>query len=57
MKAVQGLLKSKFAETGFAQHVRAAWDEMKDLAGEFRSLIDETSIETPNIDKLRHFIA
>lgn len=56
VKAVQGLLESKFAEVGFALHARAARDEMKDLAVEFQSLIDETSVETPHIDKLRQFV-
>ncbi len=57
VKAVQGLLESKFAEVGFALHARAARDEVRVLAGEFQSLIDKTSVETPNIDTLRSFIA
>lgn len=57
VKAVQGLLESRFAEIAFALHTRAARDEMKGLAGEFQSLIDKTSVETPNIDTLRSFIA
>ncbi len=56
VKAVQGLLNSKFAEVAFALHARAAQDEMKELAREFQSLIDKTSVETPNIDTLRSFI-
>ncbi len=57
VKAGQGLLRSKFAEVAFALHARAARDEMKDLAGEFQSLIDKTSVETPNISTLRNSIA
>lgn len=53
---VQHLLESKFAEVGFALHARAARDEMGELAAEFQSLINKTSIETPNIDRLRSFI-
>jgi len=56
VKAVQGLLNSKFAEVAFALHAKAARDEMKELAREFQSLIDKTSVETPNIDTLRSFI-
>lgn len=56
VKVVQGLLESKFAEVAFALHVRAARDEMRELADEFQNLINKTSVETPNIDKLRSFI-
>ena len=55
VKAVQGLLRSKFAEVAFAQHARAAKDEMQALAKEFRSLIEQTSIRTPNIDLLQGY--
>ena len=55
VKAVQGLLRSKFAEVAFAQHARAAQDEMQALAKEFRSLIEQTSIRTPNIDLLQGY--
>jgi 2-dehydropantoate 2-reductase len=53
MTGVKQLLESKFAEVAFAMHARAARDEMGDLANEFRSLIEKTSLETPNIDRLR----
>jgi 2-dehydropantoate 2-reductase len=56
VKALQGLLGSKFAEIAFSLHARAAQDEMRELADEFRSLIERTSIETPNIDLLRDYI-
>jgi hypothetical protein len=55
--AVQGLLRSKFAEVAFALHAAAARDEMKDLTDEFQILIKKTSVKTPNIDALRNYIA
>ena len=56
MMAVKGLLESKFAEVAFAMHAKAARDEMEDLAREFQELIGKTSVDTPNIDTLRHFV-
>ena len=55
VKAVQGLLGSKFAEVAFARHARAARDEMEELADEFQSLAEQTSIATPNIKLLRNY--
>jgi len=55
MMAVRGLLESKFAEVAFAMHARAARDEMKALACEFKELITKTSVDTPNIYALTHF--
>ena len=55
VKAVEGLLDSKFAEVAYALHARAARDEMRDLTCEFQNLIDKTSVETPNIDTLRGY--
>jgi 2-dehydropantoate 2-reductase len=57
VKAVQGLLESKFAEVAFALHAGVARDEIRELASEFQRLIDKTSVETPNIDTLRSFVA
>ena len=57
MKALQGLLRSKFAEVAYSMHAKAALDEMRELADEFRSLIEKTSIETPNIDRLKDYTA
>jgi len=54
--ALKGLLESKFAEVAFAEHAKAAQDEMRELADEFRSLIERTSVETPNIDLLKNSI-
>jgi 2-dehydropantoate 2-reductase len=56
MRAVKGMLESKFAEVAFAMHARAARDEMKDLARDFQELTARTSVDTPNIDMLRNFI-
>ena len=56
-KAVKGLLQSRFAEVAFATHAKSARDEMADLAREFRELTVKTSVDTPNIDALRSFMA
>jgi hypothetical protein len=37
-------------------HAKAARDEMRELADEFRSLIEKTSIGTPNIDLLNGYV-
>ena len=52
-KVLGSLLGSRFAETAYALHARAAADEMRCLADEFKILIDQTSIPTPSIDRLR----
>jgi len=52
-KVLAGLLGSRYAEVAFARHARAAADEMTCLAGEFKTLIDQTSLATPSIDTLR----
>ena len=51
-KVFAGLLNSRYAEIAFALHARAAADEMRCLADEFKILIDQTSLATPNIDRL-----
>ncbi|NIN62107.1 MAG: hypothetical protein GTN99_10135 [Candidatus Dadabacteria bacterium] len=56
VKAVEGLLESKFAEVAFSLHAMAAQDEMRELSVEFQTLINKTSVETPNIVTLRNFI-
>jgi hypothetical protein len=33
-------------------HVNAAKDEMNELGKEFKTLIDQTAVNTPNIDEL-----
>lgn len=55
-RVFRGLLDSRFAEIAYARHARAASDEMRVLADEFRTLIDRTSLPTPNIDRLRRFV-
>ncbi|GJM14996.1 MAG: hypothetical protein DHS20C13_03230 [Thermodesulfobacteriota bacterium] len=54
--AVQKLLESKFAEVAFAMHASAAGDEMSELSEEFQSLVDKTTVKTPNIDALKRYI-
>ena len=56
VKIFKGIFNSKYAEIGFAMHAKAALDEMKELTKEFKCLIDETSVKTPNIDRLRSHI-
>jgi 2-dehydropantoate 2-reductase len=56
VKALEGLLGSRFAEVAFARHARAARDEFGELGDEFQSLVEQTSIATPNIDLLRGYI-
>lgn len=53
VKVLEGLLGSKYAEVAFALHAKAAADEMRTLAEEFRVLVDQTKVATPNIDRLR----
>jgi len=55
-KIFKGIFNTKYAEIGFAMHAKAALDEIKELTNEFKSLIDKTSMKTPNIDKLRRHI-
>ena len=57
MMGVKQLLESKLAEVAFAMHAKAARDEMRDLAREFQELTARTSVDTPNIEALRSFIA
>jgi 2-dehydropantoate 2-reductase len=46
------LFNSRFAEIAFMLHLNSAKDEMLELAEEFNSLKIQTSIKTPNLDKL-----
>lgn len=55
VKIFQKILSTKFAEIAFAMHARAAADEFKEHADDFKTLIDKTSVKTPNIDKLRSY--
>ena len=56
-KIFQGIFNTKYAEIGFALHAKAAMDEMKELTKEFKSLINNTSVKTPNIDELNSYIS
>lgn len=56
IRIFQGIFNTKYGEIGFAMHAKAAADEMRELGIEFKTLIDKTSVKTPNIDKLRGFI-
>ena len=56
VKAIPGLLGSKFAEITFARHARAARDEMEELADMFQSRVEQTSMATPNIKLLRAYV-
>lgn len=46
------VFNSKFAEIAMMMHVDAAKDEMIELGNEFKTLIDQTSVKTPNLDEL-----
>jgi len=43
---------SKFAEVAMMMHANAAQDEMIELGNEFKTLTDQTSIKTSNLDEL-----
>ena len=46
------VFNSKFAEIPMMMHVNAAKDEMTELGNEFKTLIDQTSVKTLNLDEL-----
>lgn len=46
------LFNSRFAEIAFMLHLNAAKDEMIELGNEFKTLKNQTSIKTPNLDEL-----
>jgi 2-dehydropantoate 2-reductase len=52
IKILQQVFNSKFAEVAMMMHANAARDEMVELGSEFRSLRDQTSLKTPNLDEL-----
>jgi len=51
------VFNSKFAEVAMMMHANAAKDEMLELGNDFKTLINQTSIQTPNIDELLYCIA
>jgi hypothetical protein len=52
IKILQQVFNSKFAEVAMMMHVNAAKDEMLELGNDFTTLINQTSINTPNFDEL-----
>ncbi len=52
IKILTQVFNSKFAEVAMMMHANAAKDEMIELGNEFKTLKNQTSIETPNLDEL-----
>jgi HAMP domain-containing protein len=48
-------LATKEAEIGLAGHAKAARPELQHLAGEFRTMVQQAKIPTPNLDYLTRF--
>ena len=46
------VFNSKFAEVAMMMHVNAAKDEMMELTKEFRTLLNQTEVNTPNLESL-----
>ena len=46
------VFNSKFAEVAMMMHANAAKDEMIELGNEFKTLKNQTSVKTPNLDEL-----
>ncbi len=53
---VKGILGSRFAEIAFAMHAKSARDEMQAIGGELQQLAEQTSVETPNLDRIRSYL-
>ncbi len=51
-KILGKFFNSKFAEVAMMMHARAARDEMIELSGEFRSLVDQSGEDVRNLDLL-----
>ena len=52
IKILTQVFNSKFAEVAMMMHANAARDEIIALGNEFRTLKNQTSIKTPNLDEL-----
>jgi hypothetical protein len=52
IKILQQVFNSKFAEVAMMMHVNTAKDEMLELGNDFKTLINKTSIDTPNFNEL-----
>lgn len=50
------LMNTRMAEIGLTRHAKAAHDEMQTLADEVRSLVIQSGIATPNLDKLSIYL-
>jgi 2-dehydropantoate 2-reductase len=57
IKILQQVFNSKFAEVAMMMHVNAAKDEMLELGNDFKTLINQTSINTPNFNELLSHIS
>jgi 2-dehydropantoate 2-reductase len=53
-KIFRDIFESRYAEVAFAKHAEAARDEFELLANEFQSLSDQTTVQTPLFEILRH---
>ncbi len=49
-------MKTRFAEVAMAGHAKYASEEMNQIAKEFRILITESGLKTPNLDYLSQFL-
>ena len=56
IKILKQVFNSKFAEVAMMMHLNSAMDEMLELTNEFKTLIDQTSVKTPNLDELTNYI-
>jgi len=56
IKILKLVFKSKFAEIAMMMHVNAAKDEMFELGNQFKTLKNQSSIKTPNLDELLNCI-
>ena len=52
IKILSKVFDSKFSEVAMMMHVRAAKDEMAELAKAFYVLMDQSKVKTPNLDEL-----
>ncbi len=53
---VARFMNTRMAEIALARHANAAGDEMRVLADELRTLVEQSGVETPNLDRLYGFL-
>ncbi len=53
---VARLMNTRIAEIGLTRHAKPASDEMQTLAAEVRSLVIQSGVPTPNLDKLSVYL-